>query len=411
MDVRRPHLDPARYRKRRSAAAKALQQHYESDIPLLVLGVPFDDPVTSLQPAAGGMRQDPWFTWLCGCREPDAALLIDPTGKRRVDTLFLESGDPERVIWDGPRLGPGSKAKRVHGVHATAPLASLKEMASEAAARAGDRIALLWRDREPGFQSQAAQRWRRKLRGITCLNGEPALVPLRMRKDEDELIRIREAIAITASSLERVLPRIPHLPSESAVAADLIAGYVGPHYGHLAFPPIVGGGINGATLHYRHNDAPLPERGAVLIDSGATYQDYCADVTRTVPRHGRFDDGRFREVYELVLAANARGRTYARPGITLKEWNELAWEPILEAGFERYHGLGHHMGLDVHDVSDRDAPLAPGMVLTNEPGIYLPDEHFGIRIEDDLLITADGCQELTTRIPKTVQAVERAMGA
>ncbi len=180
-------------------------------------------------------------------------------------------------------------------------------------------------------------------------------------------------------------------------------------YGPLAFPPIVGSGIDGATLHYPHNDQPL-ERGApLLVDSGATAGGYCADVTRTVPQHGRFDDRRFREVYELVLRCNTIGRQHARPGVTREELNAVAWKPIIDAGFTRHHGLSHHIGLDVHDPADYSVPLAPGMIISNEPGIYLPDEGFGIRIEDDLLITKDGCEDMTRGIPKTVPALEAAM--
>jgi Xaa-Pro aminopeptidase len=104
-----------------------------------------------------------------------------------------------------------------------------------------------------------------------------------------------------------------------------------------------------------------------------------------------------------------RGRKHARPGVTREELNAVAWKPIIDAGFIRHHGLSHHIGLDVHDPADYSVPLAPGMVISNEPGVYLPDEGFGVRIEDDLLITETGCDELTRRIPKTVADIEAAM--
>jgi Xaa-Pro aminopeptidase len=180
-------------------------------------------------------------------------------------------------------------------------------------------------------------------------------------------------------------------------------------YGPLAFPPIVGSAIDGATLHYPFNDRPLAKGRPLLIDSGATAGGYCADVTRTVPQHGRFDDQRFREVYELVLRCNALGRKHARPGITKDELNDIAWKPIIDAGFQRHHGLSHHIGLDVHDPADYGVPFQAGMVISNEPGVYLPEEGFGIRLEDDLLITEDGCEELTRSIPKGVADIEAAM--
>jgi len=408
MIVRGRVFPPAVYRRRRDRAAALIAGEHGGKIPLLLLGVPYEDAASMLQPPAGGGRQDPWFDYFTGCHEPDAAILIDPRDRDR-DRLFLDPGDPARVVWDGERLGPGAKAARTFGVDACHDRAELKDRALRAAERAGGRIALCWRKVEPGFQSDAALRWRRRLRGVRAIDAEGCLVRLRMIKERRELDRLRAAVARTARTLKKVLPRIPKLGSESEVAAELVAGYTAPDYAHLAFAPIVGSGVRGATLHYKHNDRPLERRRPVLIDSGATCGGYCADVTRTLPQHGRFDDRRFREVYELVRRCNALGRKHARPGITLKELNEIAWEPILDAGFARHHGLSHHIGLDVHDPSDRAAPLAQGMVISNEPGVYLPDEGFGVRIEDDLAITADGCEELTRAIPKTIPALEKAM--
>jgi Xaa-Pro aminopeptidase len=226
-----------------------------------------------------------------------------------------------------------------------------------------------------------------------------------MVKEAQEVEQIRKAVAITEAGLKATLPRLRVLNHESAVAAELTMHYRKHANAPLAFPPIVGGGVHGATLHYPFNDQPFPATGSVLIDSGAMHAGYCSDVTRTVPLDGRFT-GRFKEVYELVLSVNERTIRDVRPGMTLKELNELVWQPIIEAGFEKHHGIGHHMGMDVHDPADKDAKLAPGMVITNEPGIYLPKDGFGIRIEDDLLITKTGCQVLTRNIPKRIDDLE-----
>jgi Xaa-Pro aminopeptidase len=266
------------------------------------------------------------------------------------------------------------------------------------------------RSREPGFQAEACADWRKRLAPeVGVGNAEPVLITQRMVKETAEVACIRRAVAITADGLRHAFAEIPHLRSESALASLLTASYRGPAYGPLAFPPIVGSAGNGATLHYPFNDQPFALRRPLLIDSGATHAGYCADVTRTVPQHGRFDDRRFTEVYRIVLRANALVRRAARPGVTLAQLNEIGWKPILAAGFVRHHGIGHHLGLDVHDPADGSVPLAAGMVITNEPGVYLPDDGFGIRIEDDLLITADGCEELTRAIPKVPAAVERWM--
>jgi Xaa-Pro aminopeptidase len=324
--------------------------------------------------------------------------------------LFLEPGDPVRVVWDGARLPPGSVAKKHFGVHATAPASALKERVLVAAERAGGRLAMLWREREPGYQSLQVPVWRRRLRGVKMVNAEEHAVPLRMIKDADEIRWHKRAVKVTAAGLKTVMRQLPQMKRECEVAGELLRHYVGASHDPIAFDTIVGGGVNAATLHYPHNDGALPAKGCVLIDSGATAGGYCADVTRTLPHHGRFDRPRFRELYELVLRCQELGRKHAKPGITLEELNAIAWTPLTDAGLTRHHGLSHHIGIEVHDPSDRTLPLAPGMLISNEPGVYLPDEQIGIRIEDDLLITASGNENTTRAIPKTIAAIEAAMG-
>jgi Xaa-Pro aminopeptidase len=401
MPVRGLALPLPTYRRRRAEALKRLQRAFGQRVPLLLIG--------SDETALRRDRQDPWFDYFCGCAEPDAALLLDPSRSPH-DTLFLDPGDPSRVIWDGPRFGPDARSKKAHGVAAVASRATLDDAVSLALHRSGGLLAMCHRSREPGAQAAAFTAWADKLGArATVLNAETILAAMRLIKDADEVAWHRAAIAITAAGLKAVLPQIPRLKNEAEVASLLTMHYRSAAYGPLAFPPIVGSAGNGATLHYPFNDQPLAKGRPLLIDSGATAGGYCADVTRTVPQHGSFDEKRFREVYEIVLEANALGRKHARPGITFDELNKLAWAPIIKAGFTRHHGLSHHIGLDVHDPGDRSLPLAPGMIISNEPGVYLPDAGFGIRIEDDLLITKDGCEELTRAIPKDVRGVEAWM--
>jgi Xaa-Pro aminopeptidase len=401
MLIRGLALPLATYRHRRGQAIKLIAQQCDRSAPLLLIGCDENRLRTT--------RQDPWFDYYSGCAEPEAALLIDPHAHSGRDTLFLNAGDPKRIVWDGKRLGPNEEARRAHGVHKVSAHTDLIAVIHGAAKRAGHRIAMLSREREPGFQSEQFAFWKRKLRGIEVINVEPSLVHQRMYKDADEIAWHRKAIDITRRGLLATLPRIPKLKTESEVACELTMHYRKIAYGPLAFPPIVGSGAAGATLHYPYNDQPLQKGRPLLIDSGATAGGYCADVTRTVPQHGAFTNKRFRAVYELVLHCNALGRRHAKPGITREELNNLAWKPILDSGFIRHHGLWHHIGLDVHDPADYAVPLKPGMIISNEPGVYLPDEGFGVRIEDDLLITKDGCEELTKAIPKTIADLEALM--
>ncbi len=393
------------YKRRRREARKLMRKEFGQAIPLLVCGSAFHDASTAVSPPAGALRQDAWFEYYCGCHEPGAVLLIAASGP---DVLFLDAGDPERVVWEGARLAAGAMASSTFGLQ-TKDISKLQSVLEKNTAGAGNELAMLWRNKEPGFQTDAAFRWRKKLKGIKTRNAEPILVQQRMSKDMEEIAWHKKAVSITAQGLKQSLRKIPMMKTEAEVAASLVAAYIKPHYQAQAFAPIVGSGINGATLHYPHNDQPLQKKKPLLIDSGATAGGYCADVTRTLPQHGRFSDKRFREVYEIVLQCNTLTKKHAQPGITLAELNEIAWAPILDAGFTRHHGIGHHLGLDVHDPADYSLPLAENMLITNEPGVYLPEEGFGIRIEDDLLITGKGCIELTRTIPKTVQAIEKAM--
>ena len=405
MIIRGRPLSPATYRKRRQHCLTTIAAQH-GQVPILLIGVPENDLSHQLQATVGKARQDPWFDWFCGCRESDAALLIDP---KNGSTLYLEPGAPERVIWDGPRLQPSSTAKKHFGVDYCKPISDLKGDIEQAAHSAGGRIAMLHRDSEPGWQSHATEIWKRKLRGITVINVEADIVHHRMIKSQDELALHQQAIKKTRKGLLATLPKIPKMKWEYEIAGSLLQHYVGNGHDHLAFATIAGSGKNAATLHYPYNDQPLVKKGCVLIDSGASHEGYAADITRSIPQHGIYSNKRYRELYELVLASQALGIKHARPGITLKEWNDIAWAPIIDAGFTRHHGLGHHLGLDVHDPADRDRPLEPGMLITVEPGIYLPEEAIGIRIEDNIYITETGNVVTSKTIPKSIKQIESIM--
>lgn len=383
---------PAVYRCRREQALAAIRKTFEKPLPFVVFGADFAEADT---PPAGRLRQDPWFEWICGCHEPQSLILVEPTKT----TLFLEPGDPKRVIWDGARLQPDPAAAKLFGVDSCKAAKEAIFILAQSAKRHGGMV-LLWKQKSSDPQSQKRKLWRNRLRGLNLYNGWDALSDLRAIKDSHEIACLRQAIACTAQSLRRVFPLIPKLQRESQVAAELVRDYTAQEGGHLAFAPIVGSGVHAATLHYTANASHLDHGACLLIDSGATYKGYCADITRTLPPDCTFRPGEFLELYELVLAATALGRQHARPGITLKELNEIAWKPIVDAGLTRHHGLSHFIGLDVHDVGDRKKPLEVGMVISNEPGVYLPEKGIGIRIEDDLLITRSGCEELSTAIPK-----------
>jgi Xaa-Pro aminopeptidase len=179
----------------------------------------------------------------------------------------------------------------------------------------------------------------------------------------------------------------------------------------LSFPTIAGAGVNSTVLHYRANDQPIGKDDLVCIDSGAKWLGYSADVTRTLPAGGKFNK-RQREVYEVVLKAQLAAIKAVKPGARMSQVDTAARKVISTAGFGDYfiHGIGHHLGLDTHDITPLgDLPLKSGCVVTIEPGIYIPSEKIGVRIEDDVLVTATGNRVLSAKITKTVREIEQIM--
>jgi Xaa-Pro aminopeptidase len=188
----------------------------------------------------------------------------------------------------------------------------------------------------------------------------------------------------------------------------------------VAYPSIVASGPNACILHYRDNNREMIDGDLLLIDAGCEYDLYASDITRTFPVNGRFT-ARQKAIYDLVLATQRATFDSVRPGVRLRDLNRVARRYMKDHSGKLcgartcddyfVHGVGHWLGMDVHDPGDDNAPLAPGMVLTIEPGIYLPAESLGIRIEDDVLVTPTGGEWLSTRVPRTTDAIERLMAA
>ena len=254
--------------------------------------------------------------------------------------------------------------------------------------------------------------------GLETRNLRPALARLRVVKDEEELARLRRAAELSAlGAAEGMRSAGPGL-GEADIQAVIEAQFHAGGAPETSFPSIVASGSNALELHYNDNVSQLVDGELLLTDVGAEYAGYAGDVTRTYPINGKFTD-RQRDLYELVLSTQEAAIDSVRPGVTIEDLNRIAREHMASnsgdlCGEETcevffVHGLSHHLGLDVHDPGLPNLPLAPGMVLTIEPGIYIPDEGIGIRIEDDVLVTENGHEVLSTAAPKSVPAVEAEM--
>jgi Xaa-Pro aminopeptidase len=354
------------------------------------------------------------FWYLTGLEsETGAAVMFDPSAEdpeRRI-TLFLRPRDPEMERWDGARAPLDSALKEETGFTSIARTGSLAMRLTDAARRTR-RLACL----HPFAPYDAEVSPDLALFNKVCervptaaIEDRTQLLPgLRALKSAAELALIERAVEATTAGYAEAMRLIRPGVSEADIAHSMTAAFLS-HGCEAAFEPIVGSGAGGAVLHYTANDRPLDGGDLVVIDYGASYGGYASDVTRTLPADGVFTPEQ-RGLYEIVLEANLAGIDAARPGATLTAVDKAARTVITKAGYEDFffHGVGHQLGIEVHDVAP-DAPLAPGMVITVEPGIYLAEQGMGIRIEDDVLITKTRPQILTAAIPKTAEAIESAM--
>lgn len=245
------------------------------------------------------------------------------------------------------------------------------------------------------------------------------LAAMRAVKSPAEIALLRAAVRATEASHQAAWRAVRPGAAERSVAAEFVGQAFRAGCERLAFPPMAGSGPNAAILHYQRNDGTLRDGELLLVDAGAERSRYAADLARTVPVNGRFTD-RQRSLYEAVLAGLRAAVAAARPGAalsggarsSLRSIAERAMRSAAPGGVSAHlpHAVGHHVGLEVHDLADPRGLLKPGMVLAMEPGLYLPGEGLGIRIEDMIEITGDGCQLLSDGLPASADEIEQAFG-
>lgn len=368
------------------------------------------------------------FFYLTGLETPDAWLVLvagDSARGHGRAILFLPPREPATERWTGAKLGPGPDATRLTGIpdvrsadSAQAEVASLVFAPRSPA----ERGALYLERQAPTvdadfFRSLVFSEGRLGPAPVVRDLGDE-IAALRLIKDADELARLRRAIAITVEAERRAMmaaqPGMWEYQLEAVVEGTFRRGGAE----RVGFPSIVGSGPNSTTLHYDKSRRQMGAGDLVVVDVGAEFGYYSADVTRTFPVSGRFTP-RQRRLYELVLATQQTAIDSVRPGMDLGRLNRIA-RAYLRAhsgdlcgptSCDRYffHGLSHWLGMDVHDVGANETVFAPGMVLTVEPGIYLTEEATGIRIEDDILVTPTGHEVLSNGAPRTAAEVERTM--
>ena len=372
-------------------------------------------------------RQDNDFFYLTGLESPESWLVLvahDSAPDQVI--LYIPPRDSMQERWTGPKMGPGPEATEVTGIgdvrSSKDAVREIRDLLASSATgpakltffflrHGGEKDSLFFRElgiaRDSTFLAHLD---RKNLRG--------PLGVLRQVKDADELRRLRRAIDITTEAEREVMKQAR--PGWWEYEIEALIEYTFHRRGaeRVGFPSIVGTGINSTTLHYDKSRAQTQPGDVVVLDIGAEFGYYTADVTRTIPISGRFSP-RQRAIYELVLGTQQAAMDSVRPGMTVMRLQQIARNYMKEhsgdlcgtASCDRYfiHGLSHWLGMDVHDVGDYSLPLAPGMVLTVEPGIYIPAERIGFRIEDDVLVTAQGHENLSAGALRTADEIERLM--
>ncbi|MDZ4837879.1 MAG: aminopeptidase P N-terminal domain-containing protein [Candidatus Melainabacteria bacterium] len=400
-------------------------------------------------------RQSSDILYLSGFPEPGTVLVFKKSKKRQRFIMFVRPKDLDRETWTGRRFGVEG-AKSLFGCTEAHSIDDFEKVMEEVLAAGVEQIFHKF-DRNSAIDEKFKKLWLGKQKPI--FNVEDILHPMRHIKVEAELAQMRHACEISAQAHSEAMRRVRPGMHEFEIQG-IIEGFAAACGApEQAYNTIAGGGKNGVILHYNTNSDELADGDLLLVDAGCEFRGYASDITRTYPVNGKFSQAQ-KEVYEIVLAAQLAAIKAAKPGASINGVHAAA-DNVLRRGLVKLgilpakmaakaahdkivarahdtetvdelahvarffmHGTSHWMGLDVHDVcgldkkAGKELPLAPGMVITVEPGLYFrPDDKLvpkryrgiGIRIEDDVLIVSDGCEVLTASVPKTVSDIERLM--
>ena len=395
-------------------------------------------------------HQDPDFHYLTGFPEPDAIAVIAPGNKKNPFTLFVRPSDPLMETWYGRRAGVEG-AKKHYGADKALPI---EKFESEFPKLVNGHEKLYYRFGvdakldQTVIQYLSAQRFRRLKTAYpphTIVDPTIILGEMRLHKTPEEVEYMQKAGDIAAEAHVLAMQNCQPGMNESQIEALIEHHFRKAGASGVAYNSIIGGGENATILHYVENNAPLKDGDLLLIDAGCEYKGYASDITRTFPVNGKFTKPQ-REIYDVVLSVQNECIEATKKGNTVKQRQDLSIELLTEGmkqlgllkgktkelikkkEYMKYymHGVGHYLGLDVHDAgryfteqqAKNSRPFAPGMVLTVEPGLYIPPDAkdapskyrgIGVRIEDDILVTENGNVNLTSKVPKEPEVIEELM--
>jgi Xaa-Pro aminopeptidase len=412
-------------------AARRARLRTQVDAPVVLFGY------TGHENAADAyvFNQENNFFYLTGDNEEDAALLLVPdsaaakgwTGPSEI--LYLHTRNLGLERWNGPRMGPDDPGIREKTGFdgAKSEVRNFDKLAADLTALAKNfptLYTILMPAIAPGYPHfQNWQAWLAKtVPDVKLAQVEGKIGAMRQIKSAGELAMLTHAIDASVDAQLAAFKMMRPGLYEYQVAARMQEIHFAAGCEMEAYAPIVGAGFNSTVLHYDKIGARIEDGDIVVMDVGAQYSGYAADITRTVPANGKFT-ARQREIYEVVYGAQQAALAAVKPGMRLGGNGSDSLAQIARNYMKSHgkgphgesldtffiHGLGHHIGLDVHDAGDPNRVLEAGMVVTIEPGIYIPEEKIGVRIEDDVLITATGYKLLTERLPRSADEIEKVM--
>ena len=380
-------------------------------------------------------RQNNDLFWLSGVDQEESILVIYPDNNEEKEILFLKETNDHIAIWEGAKLTK-EEALNVSGISTVYWLSEMEEILKELIDKCDgiylnknihSRSASEVETRDDRFRKKIYEKYDKEI-----LEVAPIMHELRAIKSETEISLLQNACNITEKGVRRILPFINPGVMEYEIEAELMHEFLRNRSVGFAYQPIIGSGRDSCVLHYIDNNKECKDGDILLMDFGAEYANYASDLTRTVPVNGRYSK-RQKDVYNSVLHVMKEATKMLRPGTMFKEYNaeigKIMESELINLGlldkyevqkqdpknplFRKYfmHGTSHYLGLDVHDVGDFDWPMKEGMVFTCEPGIYILEEELGIRLENDVLITSNGPDDLMKNIPIEIEEIEDLMNS
>jgi len=371
-------------------------------------------------------RQNSDLYYFTGIEAENTILIME----KYKNFLFIQKPDQTTALWEGESLSP-EKASHISGIENILWADDLEStMAKSLRSKKHIYLNVHEKINSRGIQSKDEQ-YLKQIRNAYPFHAfhsvKPLMKQIRLVKEPEEIEAIKKAIAITRKALVRILPLVQPGISEREIKAEMLHELICNHSDGFAFEPIIAAGKNTTVLHYTQNNNTCRNQELLLLDIGAEYNNYAADISRTIPVNGKYSS-RQKACYQAVLEVMEDVKKDIKPGLTIKALNDKMVEQLIEKHimlglyqrkdlhsqnppvWKKYfpHGVSHFIGLDVHDYGDKETTLDKGMIISWEPGIYIPEEKIGIRIEDDILVDTPSVN-LSSAIPKDMDEIETWM--